>query len=650
MSGNVLEFFIKMTDLTGRTIAKATANVKKFASNVAADLGIVKKTLENGLAPEKFVRTTAVLDRFGLAMDRAGISGQEFADAYDTLEKRLNAFNKTGKDADALVQHFKASMEDLGFSAKQVESGLAMLQQNFVKSGTTGKEAMRDVRSGMRAAHFTVGALNGNVYALGRAFTYVLGSIKKLGLSAAALTGITVAVYAITEIVTKCVHWWQEKKKRMEEIKNLRFEKHLKDIGDAQKEINKELRDYERRLDGEIERKKKLIEQNRKLQEQELELARIQALSGKTGTERDEVNRDFDAQKAELRARAEIAKAQVDLESETDRAAFIANLEAKLQGPKSKIEAQLRDLDKSVADMEKSKRAELDKSKVWEQGPSSVYGPTMTARWKTAAEKERDFEEWQVSDEDYKKVKERRDRLKEQYDDIIADLEEFAHRREKAVEKAKDAGTDAENTAKDFDIEMLREEEGAWHRYYEELERLEAAAARQRERDAEAQAKLEERLRRQRIKDAEDEARRLEQIRDQSSSRLEAAKDYAAKAWGFYLDRDSLAAHDQDVDRNIEARKQYEKDKAQITTGRYADKFSELRHIARRDGMDAVESQLAEWRKKKTISLDTEATMRVALSENEQKEAMRDLQRSAEAAEDARDYLEQIVKELQEVE
>jgi len=122
MSGNVLEFFIKMTDLTGRTIAKATANVKKFASNVAADLGIVKKTLENGLAPEKFVRTTAVLDRFGLAMDRAGISGQEFADAYDTLEKRLNEFNKTGKDADALVQHFKASMEDLGFSAKQVES------------------------------------------------------------------------------------------------------------------------------------------------------------------------------------------------------------------------------------------------------------------------------------------------------------------------------------------------------------------------------------------------------------------------------------------------------------------------------------------------------------------------------------------------
>ena len=39
--------------------------------------------------------------------------------------------------------------------------------------------------------------------------------------------------------------------------------------------------------------------------------------------------------------------------------------------------------------------------------------------------------------------------------------------------------------------------------------------------------------------------------------------------------------------------------------------------------------------------------MRVALSENEQKEAMRDLQRSAQAAVDARDYLAQIVNELQ---
>lgn len=647
MSGNVLEFFIKMTDLTGRTIAKATANVKKFASNVAADLGIVKKTMENGLAPEKFVRTTAVLDRFGLAMDRAGISGQEFADAYDTLEKRLNEFNKTGKDADALVQHFKASMEDLGFSAKQVESGLAMLQQNFVKSGTTGKEAMRDVRSGMRAAHFAVGVLNGNVYALGRAFTYVLGSIKKLGLSAAALTGITVAVYAITEIVTKCVHWWNEKKKKMEEIKNLRFEKHLKEIGEAQKEINKDLRKYEQQLDREIERKKKLIEQNRKLAEQELELARIRDLDGKTGTDRDAVNRNYDAQKAELRARAEIEKARIDVEGETDRAAYIAKLEAKLQGPKSKIEAQLAELEKSVSEMEKKKREEIARSKVWEQTGSSVYGPVMTARWKTAEERASDFEEWQVSDEEYRKVKEKRDRLKEQYQDILDDLEDFQRKRESAIDKARDSATEAENVAKDFDIAMLKDEEEAWHKYYEDLERLEAEAAKQRERDALAQARLEERLRRQRIKDAEDEARFQERLRDQAQSRLEAAKDYASKAWGFYMDRDSLRAHNDDVDRNIEARKQYEKEREKITSGTYSDKFRELTRISRRDGTEAVEAQLAEWRRKKSISLDTEATMRVALSENEQKEAMRDLQRSAQAAEDARDYLAQIVNELQ---
>ena len=647
MANHVLEYVIRARDAASAVLNSVSEKFRGLAATVTSAMSQTKEAVNNVRVDEKFIHTEAVLDAVSKAMDRMGVTGERFNDVYDTLERRLNNFNRTGKGFEDLLDHFRRSMEDVKMSAKGIDHGVEILRANLVKTGTSGAEAAKEVRGGMRAAHFAVSALNGNVYALGRAFTYVLGRIKALGLSAAALTGISVAVYALTELVTKCVRWWREQKQRMEEIKNLRFEKHLKDVGDAQKEVNKELRDHERRLDGEIERKKKLIEQNKKLQEQELELARIQALSGKTGAARDDVNRDFDAQKAEIRARAEIARAQVEMEGETDRAAFLAKLEAKLQGPKSKIEAQLAEMDKEVTRLEEAKRAELAKAtKV--DSRSFISGAVIEHRVAlTDEEKASEYESWQAGNEEYRKLKERRDRLKEQYDDIISDLEDFAHRREKAVEKAKDAGIEAENTATDFDIEMLRDEEEAWHRYYEELERLEEEAARQRERDALAQARLDERLHRQRIHDAEEEVRAMGRVQSAAAQRVQAAQARMDEAWGFYKDRGRLEAHISEMDLDAEARRRYEKDRQSLMTGHDADKYKDARRLLMDEGMEAVERQFAEWRSRKSLSVDSEAAMRVALAEDEQREANRNLARATEAAERAADALEAIQGEME---
>ena len=64
-----------------------------------------------------------------------------------------------------------------------------------------------------------------------------------------------------------------------------------------------------------------------------------------------------------------------------------------------------------------------------------------------------------------------------------------------------------------------------------------------------------------------------------------------------------------------------------------SERFSHLKHLARRDGMDAVEAQLSDWRQKKTISLDEEATMRVAVSEAEEAAARKAVIKTADAAE-----------------
>ena len=649
MSGNVLEYVIKATDATGKAVSSAMGRVRKFASSVTQSMGAVKNALSVGDVEERFVRTGEILDRVGLALDRLGVSGQDFNDVYDTLKTRLDAFNRTGEGFEGVLQHFRASMADIGMDAKNIERGVQVLKSGLTGFGTTGKAASADVRRGFRALHAAVGALNGNVYSLGQAFVGLLGSIKKLKISAAALTGISLAVYAITEVLAKCVNWWREKKRRMEEIQNLRFENTLKKYAEAQSEANRELTKYERQLTYETERKKKLIDQNAKLIEQELELARVKALSGTSGEQRDAVNRDYDAQVAMLRAKTAIEKAQLDVTSGVDLAAFITKMEAKLAPEKAKIEKQLAALDAEVKKSEDAKRSELAKSLVWEaRGPATVYGQAMTARHKTEDEKSREFEEWTLSDEDYKRLTERRARLKEQLDGIVSDLEDFKDRRQRAVDKANDAKVEIKQIEQDDELDAWREWEDAMREYYDELERLEAEAARQAERDAEAARKAEERRHEERMRNAEDEAKAAQKSVGEAQSRLDAAKAYADKAWGFYRDRDALASHNADVDADIEARKQYEKDREAVTRGKYSDKFRELQRIARDDGMDTVEAQLAEWRRRKSISLDTEATMRVALSENEQKEAMRNLQRAAEAAEAAQSVLEEIAQELQE--
>ena len=101
------------------------------------------------------------------------------------------------------------------------------------------------------------------------------------------------------------------------------------------------------------------------------------------------------------------------------------------------------------------------------------------------------------------------------------------------------------------------------------------------------------------------------------------------------------------MDLDAEARKRYEKDRQSLMTGHDADKYKDARRLLMDEGMEAVERQFAEWRSRKSLSVDSEAAMRVALAEDEQREANRNLARATEAAERAADALEAIQGEME---
>lgn len=127
-----------------------------------------------------------------------------------------------------------------------------------------------------------------------------------------------------------------------------------------------------------------------------------------------------------------------------------------------------------------------------------------------------------------------------------------------------------------------------------ERERLDAQEAARRER--ERQKELADKIRdHQQLLAAERQAENKER------SKIAAAESKLQQAWGWYRDKDSMAAQIQEEKADAAARKQFEKD------------FAKLKD-RRRD-----------WRKAENLSVDEEAVRRVALAREEKEAAERHL-------------------------
>jgi len=103
----------------------------------------------------------------------------------------------------------------------------------------------------------------------------------------------------------------------------------------------------------------------------------------------------------------------------------------------------------------------------------------------------------------------------------------------------------------------------------------------------------------------------------EAEQRLAAAKSAVQRAWGWYRDKDSMKAQMEEEKANAEAERQYEKD------------FEKLRF--RRD-----------WRTAKNLSVDEEATRRVALAKEEEAAAQKAVTETAENTARAADAVEAI--------
>ena len=138
------------------------------------------------------------------------------------------------------------------------------------------------------------------------------------------------------------------------------------------------------------------------------------------------------------------------------------------------------------------------------------------------------------------------------------------------------------------------EEKKAAEKAAAERARLDAqeAARRERERQAELAARIRDH---QKLLAAE----RAEESKTRSS--VSAAESKLQRAWGWYRDKDSMAAQMAEEKADAQARKQYEKD------------------------FERLKSRRRDWRTAENLSVDDEAVRRVALAREEKEAAERHL-------------------------
>lgn len=242
------------------------------------------------------------------------------------------------------------------------------------------------------------------------------------------------------------------------------------------------------------------------------------------------------------------------------------------------------------------------------------------------------------------KIANQREKLALDREALSTSLSAREAERANAEEKA-ELEIDAKKKAyDDYLDEVEKKDKKAAEKWAQDAAKIEERQRQKEERERErAEEEAERRLHRLRVKNAREEASERAGENLEAQGRLAAARSLVSQQWGFYRDKNSLAAHLREQDANLAAQEQYAKDLRHITHGRNAGKFAELDNLNRTLGWGAVEDRLGEWRKRKLVSADDEAIMRVGVAQNEERRAAQYAQQTAEASQRAADALEQLV-------
>ena len=658
MGNHVLEYVIKLTDKVSAVAEKVADGVKRMASRVSGSMNDAAQSIEKGTkrVEEKFIHTEHVLDMMGKAYENLGVKGRDFSDAMDVLERRLDNFNRTGEGSEQLFEHLKLSLEDFGATSKQVDQGLAMLKDSMVKVGKSADEASGAGVKGFNALRMASAVAHGNIGQVAQQLAHLVPAFQEMGSAGiVAMSALGAAVMGVTKLIGALYDLCKvafnlgtfdrdlvNAKNSLEDMKNS-AENFYEQMDEARKQGHEMARQYEEitkaindatKAQNAFNREQELAKAN--TDEEREAIRQKYARKDRVSDEATEAallkNRRKELQDERERLNAELAQAQSDQEGyllKGRKFNRIANRE------KTGV---VGDYVASVNDLFTGKVSGNKKALHAANAAGEAYGA-----YEDAVAKEEEIR---------KKIAENEHKLKVLHIEEEAQKTKAATSKQQAENEANLRKTKEEEKKAKEEQKRLKEEERELAKEIARIEREAAAEQKRVQKELAAEKKrLEKELADQRkaeIREQREAVRAAAEEERAAQRRLAEANRKVDEAWGFYKDRDSLAAHDADVDKDIAAGDQYAKDYHTLTHGRDSGKYAHLKYLADHKGDQAVEEQLSEWRRKKSISVDSEATMRVALANREQTAARDYAQETAEATQAARDYLATIAETITE--
>lgn len=643
----IIEYIIQMKDRTTAGLQSALSKVRKFGDTVADSMGKAKKSVENSGIEEKFVHTTWVLDEMGKAYERLGVSGQEFNDAMDVLERRLDNVNKTGQGQAELFEHIKLSLEDFGANAKQCAFAEKHLQEGLVKVEKAAKDAGGSMYSSFSPLRAITAMLHGNIGSLAREIAKLIPGVKNLGASGtmaigafgAAVMSVMKLVSALGDLIKVAFNLGSMPKEITQASSDIadmvnnteNFYQAMNEARESTKQVEDSLRE-QITLTGELTKA-----QN--------ELNKAKALSAaKTDEEREAINRLYDRMNSEAGARTKGELTKLQKKSAQEEGGRLQKELEQAQKDQEKYLQQMRKFNRKAG--HNLNGAVMETLSHVGHG-FGLFGNTSTAKaqaWNRAATTAGNaYDEAVEKEAEIKKKIEENNRklanltLKEKVEKTEAAAEKEKSAAEEVRQKQVAEAKKAAELQKQIDKQRREQEKADRDRQREEerkareKEREELRKKREEERAAIRAAREEEKKKHdEKVAELREERMFLKSLSDDEHATRSALADASRKvgeAWGFYKDSGAMSDYISEQEKEMKARRQYEKDIKALQNGSWGDELSTAKRLNRRGETDKLEEMFAKWRSGSFgLSVEQEATMRVAVAKDEEKQAQKSLE------------------------
>ena len=476
-------------------------------------------------------------------------------------------------------------------AAKNVEKSASDASQKIKIGALEGAEGFNAISAASNLA-------SGNLAGVGQEAAKLLPKFKNIGaagsLAFAAIGGAILGVMKSLEAGRDLVKTWLNLGSAPEEIQNATA---------SLSELKAQAEDFAEamtRAKEEAERQCQIFEDElnalHQMTEAQNEFNRAQALAlATTEKQRNEINRYYD----DLNA---LNKYDADAASRLNKRVGLRDEESRLRAELAEANRRKNELLKTSQNM--TKVAQKSKTgfwgSVWDEFVKDTTGKVqgndkaMSALNAGTEASNKYFDELDKIEELQKKIEENLHKQK------LADIEE-----ETAQKKA--ATKVVQQIDKENQEQQKQQQDSAQKAKEDEQKLIETNKTKQIKANNEIMAARQKTL------------QEFTDLESQASARVAAAQSKVAEAWGWYRDKDKMAAQIKEEKAEAEAQKQFEKD------------FEKLKF--RRD-----------WRTAKDLSVDQEAVRRVALAKEEETAAQKALAETAKSTAQAAASLAEIEK------